>query len=525
MSFLDEFFSGDKRFQVEELSKYSLHHDKFDTEEYEHLLAEMREFEAAQDRLTANVKTGAHAFGDTFFSTLKANPRLNPKNIVRPSFQVNRRVMDEAMQMKEWDQLRTFSVGDPVAAGLASIAMEPDLQILFDKLDQERKQAEQLEQMMLQWSMMQGEAASLEEAIADPDSPPTDENGEPVNYQEMYDQIAAGMEDLRAKIEAAAGDLETNLDEKAPQMRADIRNALKDAIEESEVMDGMAQMWGLEPGQLTRVPPETRIELAKRMRSDRLRKIAKLFGAMKRMAFAERSKRTIHSRDEIYDIETGSDLARILPMELLALEDPTLEWDFYRRFYEGQLMQYKLRGDEKLARGGIIWCEDGSGSMMGERQVWAKATGLVLLQIARSQKRPFLVILFGSPGKLKIWDFRDTSKISIEQVLDYASCEWNSGTCFVTPLSKALDYCQEELDRTGGIKSDIVFATDGMCGVPREWLDKFHEEVERLKIKVYGIIYGGSPQSEPLNEICSGKVVSISTLASGEQMREVYRVL
>ncbi len=67
---------------------------------------------------------------------------------------------------------------------------------------------------------------------------------------------------------------------------------------------------------------------------------------------------------------------------MLALSDEILELDWMRRFSEQNLLQYDLRGTEPTQRGGILIAEDGSGSMAGEREIWAKAIGLALLKIA-----------------------------------------------------------------------------------------------------------------------------------------------
>lgn len=506
---------GGKKFDVDKLSKNVIGHDAWDLQDLRAIQKEMREFQNSQERLGNHVETGFSAFSDTFYSLLKANPELLKKGDVRPSHYVNRRVLEEAMGLTEMDELRMYSVGDLVAAAIASVAMEDDLKTLFDKLEKEREQAKQLEQMMGQAQALQDQ---LDDAEPDPDSPP--DEGEAQNFQEMQDQMDALME----RIAAAEQELEDNLEEQGTSISIDMKTALKGAIEEAESVDGVASLWGAEPGSLRKLNPEKRIELAQKMRSDRLKKLAELFGAMQRMAFAERAKRTIHSRDEIYDIELGSDLARILPMELVSLEDEALEMDFYRRFYENALYQYQLRGEEKLARGGIIWCEDGSGSMSGDRELWAKAVGLVLLQIAKSQKRPFYSIMFGSVGQLKIWDFRDTSNITPDTVLDYAGTTWGGGTDFVTPLNKALEIIKGE-HAEGHIKSDIVFATDGMCPVPPPWLEAWGEERANLGFTTYGVAIGCPPDSEPLNAICNNKVVGVRSLTSGNDLRPIFGAL
>jgi uncharacterized protein with von Willebrand factor type A (vWA) domain len=516
MGLLDDF--SERRFNPDELSKEVVDHDKWDTNNLHAIQEEMKEFANSQRRLGKEYDTGWSAFTDTFFALVKANPEILDRKEVRPSHYVNRKIMDEAMKLTEYDELRMWAMNDIVAAAMSSVSMEDDIRTLFDRLEKEREQAKQLEQMMCSLQQMQDDQEDSEE---DAESPPEAGDGDQDFQSQMSDQLDA----LREQIAAAEAELEESLENASTQISLDLKTAMKGAIEEAEAMEGIAAMWGAEPGALRKMNPEQRIKLAQRINNDRIRKLADLFGAMLRMAFAERSKRTIHSRDEIFDVEMGADLGRILPVELMNLEDPILELDFYRRFYENSLLQYQLRGTEKLARGGIIQCEDTSGSMSGDRQLWAKAVGLVLLHIARSQKRPMYIVLFGSVGQIKVWDFRDTQNISPDMVLDYASEAFNGGTDFHTPLNHAREVIQWENEAEARVKSDIVFLTDGMAPVLPEWLEQWTEDQKELDFKTYGVAIGCSSNSQPLFDICAGRTVEVKKLTDGSDMRSVFGAL
>lgn len=416
------------------------------------------------------------------------------------------------------------TTGDEIGSALADVAMEPELETLFDKLRKESDLAKQFEQMMQQMGAMDQEVRDIEgmmrslEENGDPD-------GEAPNYQEQAGRLQEQMEQLAAQMQQIAGEIEEGLDDKSGQIRAAMKGAFNTAIDSAEQMDSLSTAWGLDPGTLQRMPPEQRIELARRLNNEKFRRIAELFGPMHRMAFAEQMRKTIHSRDEIYDIEIGNDLSRVLPIELLSIKHPVLRKDFYRRFYEGQLLQYQLRGEEKLAKGAVIVCEDGSGSMSGEREIWAKAVCLTFLQIAKSQNRSFYGLHFGGPRTLREFDFRDTSKISVEQVIDFASTFFGGGTDFHTPLARSLDILREEFDATGKVSADIVFVTDGQCGLNEKFIEEFKAEQERMQFRVYGVIIDGHPDSEPLKTICDGRVLTVKQLQSGDDLREIFRNL
>ena len=135
--------------------------------------------------------------------------------------------------------------------------------------------------------------------------------------------------------------------------------------------------------------------LASRLRCDpRLLRIALLAGRFKRIAAAKRRDRVKHGADEITDIEQGADLARALPTEVAKLSHPCRRLDFIRSLLEGQVLQYRLSGTDPLGRGPLILLLDKSASMDGEKDVWATALALALLEHAHAERRPFTLIDF-----------------------------------------------------------------------------------------------------------------------------------
>ena len=85
-------------------------------------------------------------------------------------------------------------------------------------------------------------------------------------------------------------------------------------------------------------------------------------------------------------------------------------------------------------------------------------------------------------------------------------------TDFQTPLNVALELIAEEFEETGRVNADIVFITDGQAQVRPDFLEKLHEARELMQFNVYGIAIGTEPESEPLNEICAGKVIRLKEL-------------
>ncbi len=519
-SFLEKFLASDMRRPVESLGKNTVIHNKFDKEDYRRILNEMKEFSVSEDRLTDFMETGGHMMEDAFLSLFKANPSTEEDTEIRPSYLINKAVMNKAMELAEYEELRQYSTSDLIATGLSCITMEPSLEVIYDKLRSEAEKLKKLEQQMMEMQGMASDDADLDQLIKDALEEGNVQEAE--NFQEQQARIQEQMDQLAEQMKNNASDIDQNLE--SAEIGSMVQEMLGRANESAENADSAARMWGLDPGMLHRLPANQRIALAKRMDNPKFRKIAELFGPMQSIAWAEQHRKTLYARDEIYDVELGNNLSVILPTELLCLEDDFLELDFLRKFVEHGLLQYKLNGTERVAKGGVIFCEDGSGSMSGEREIWAKAVGLTLINIAKKQNRPFHGIHFGGPGSIKEFDFEDPKNISIEKVIEFAETFYGGGTDFVTPLSRALDLLKEQHANFGAVKGDIVFVTDGQCGVPDAWLKEFKQEQARLGFQVWGVIIGGHVQSEPLATICDGKIFTIKNLLEGaDNIKDIFK--
>jgi uncharacterized protein with von Willebrand factor type A (vWA) domain len=534
-NFLDEYFGHDGRSRkVLPEGKYAVKRDQFDQEDYNAIVQELKELALAERDLANVAETGAPAIGDTFSALLKANPKLKDPNNMRPSYLVNHVVMEEAMGLNEYEELRVHTTGDVVQAAMGCVAMEPTLEVLFDKVKEEQELANELEQQMAQMEGLSDDLESADEMIQQ--AMGQGNQGEAEDFQKQKEKIQEALKKLREQAEQTAEKMDQGLMDKLPEIKEQAKEALDQAKENAEDMDALSSTWGLDPGMLQKMPPARRLELAKRMNNDKFRLVAQLLGPLVRLAMGEQKKKVINSRDEIYDVEPGNDLSRTLPTEMLGLNIPVMRMLFMKKFAERQLLQYKMRGTEKIAQGGIIWCEDGSGSMGGQSEIFAKACGITLQQIAHKQKRDFFGIHFGGPGEYASFDFDLDGSVTfeyhedreqfdkIEGLLHFAELFFGGGTDFMTPLSVALDILREQYEKDGEVKGDIVFCTDGMCGVDDAWMEEFKAEQERLGFRVWGIVIGGLPTTEPLNAICDGRVFTLTDLLEGgNALRDMFR--
>ena len=521
--FLEEFLKSGNAPDPSKLSRHAIQHDKYDVEDLERLREQMTEYAAEADRLCDSVETGNALWDDTTWALLKVDPKREDPGEMQPQYVINHMIEEEAMELKEYDELRSLgTVGDEVAAAMGAMAMRPDLETLHDKLQVEQEKAKELQKQMQQLHDEQEAIRQIDEMIDDLDLDDPEDAQKAKDWNKQRALMNKQMEALKKQTLQNAQDFQKAMKAATPHVRQHMKKALGKAVREAEDMAAQGDAWGLEPGTLQRMPAKERMELAAKLNNPRLKKIAELFGPMKRLMFTEQRRKVNHARDEVFDIGKGNDLARVLPVQYAKLKNRLLKLDFYREYIEGNLLQYDMRGEEKVGKGGIIYCDDSSGSMMGEPEMWAKAVGLCLLNLARAQKRSFRAITFGSVHQIAEFDFSKPEDYTPDKIIDMAEFSYMGGTDFMTPLSRALDHLKAEFDENGYVKGDIVFATDGACGVNDQWMKEFKAEQERMGFTVWGIMIGGGYSDEPLATICDKRVLTIKDLKGGEDIRDIF---
>lgn len=529
-SFLER-FAKDRKVRRDPSTKFAVSHDKWDRRTADQIAEEVKDYKMAERELGNKVKTGYEAMTDTLFSLFKANPHLKDPKQVRPSYMINHRVVDEMMKLKEWARGRDISIGDPVGAGLAAATMEPHLEALFDKMQEAQKQAQELEQMLGQ---AEDYADKIDDLMDQAQNADTEQDAQ--DFQDQADKLQEQLEQLMQQMQDAQDDLNKELDDHQADMKSALTAGLKELGDQNDALQQI-DSWGMNSGGYRKMNPEARLALTKKLQTEKFRKMAELFGRMQSVAMSEQVNRAEYASDEIYDLEQGSDLSRVIPPEMLALNDEHLVLDWLHRYVEHSLVQYSLRGDDTVVKGGIILLEDGSSSMAGTREIWSKAIGLALLKVAIMQKRPFYAVNFAGPGSYITFDF-DTTKSELrmvkayngssqeyhgpEAIVEYAESAMHGGTDFMTPLALGLDLLRTQHDELGATEGDIVFLTDGECGVPDSFMKEFKAEQARLEFKVFGVAIQTSPKSEPLNTITDGKCIGLKQLTDASDVSELF---
>ncbi len=202
------------------------------------------------------------------------------------------------------------------------------------------------------------------------------------------------------------------------------------------------------------------------------------------------------SRSEVHGTHRSADLQRLLPSELVNLEDETLEALFYARLLEQNLLSYELSGtqlvpgEETEARqqrtGPVVACLDTSGSMQGEPLQKAKALLLATGNILQQEQRSLHVILFGAHGEVREYSLTDAGESP--GLIRFLQQGFGGGTDFETPLQRALEIIS---DQEQYLKADILMISDGDCCLSDAFLSQFVENKRRLDCSVYSVLCSG----------------------------------
>lgn len=203
------------------------------------------------------------------------------------------------------------------------------------------------------------------------------------------------------------------------------------------------------------------------------------------------------SRSEVHGTHRSDDLMRLLPSELVNLDDETLEHLFYARLLEKNLLSYELSGttfiqqevteqvDPKIT-GPVVACLDTSGSMNGEPELKAKALLLAISSILQTEKRNLHVILFGSSGELK--EFTVEQKNAAAGLLAFLQQGFGGGTDFETPLQRACEHIQQYDDY---LKADVLMISDGDCQLSQDYLSQLQQQKQQLDFSIYSVLCNG----------------------------------
>jgi uncharacterized protein with von Willebrand factor type A (vWA) domain len=474
---------------------------------------------------------------DLFLGLFKYNLVWLKPDAVRRSAVLNRAILEQLMPSAGFEMLKSRTLLEEDKAVIAALVLgEQVLELVRSEKLINRREMLDLWDLKHQEENLAESAAALKNAVelAQENQREADAaEGEEISEsdQEKTD-LKQKIDELQEAAERAARVSEARLNQKARMFEDQLRHSDKTELKRmqlrsaqlAEEIDRVTQDshdFSLEFGQGGRMSAGERLELGRRLaRNRKLGELARLVGRFKQDARALRRKTLDRGVTEAYDVERGADLGRLIPSELLALHHPQLRADFHRRLLEGAVLQYRLREDEQKGKGPMVVCIDVSSSMQGDKELWAKAVSLTLMDIARRQRRLFRAVLFSSgPESMKVIDLNRERRYQPElpKVIELAEYFPGGGTDFQTPIDAAIELIADKKLKRG----DIVVITDGECQVTPEWLADLKERKEELQFSIFAVLVDvGSSDLSTLAQF-SDRVSSVSKLTV-EGSREIF---
>jgi len=208
-------------------------------------------------------------------------------------------------------------------------------------------------------------------------------------------------------------------------------------------------------------------------------------------SYISKEKKETHSRkvpNEVHGVHKSNDISKIFPSELIGIDDEDLEYLFYAKYLESNLLSYQLEGDDISAdnnkiKGPIVVCFDSSGSMNGKRLLKARALLLAISKILKKENREMYVLMFGSKNQIK--ELQVSSEKSSRKLLQFLYNAFNGGTDFETPLRRSFEIIE---NKKGLESADILMVTDGLCDISDDFKNEILIKKQTLGFEIYTII-------------------------------------
>ncbi len=471
-----------------------------------------QQFDAMDENLTAGLQEYAPfelLSEDIFNSLFKHKPQLRESDEVKPFSKLNQAIMEGLMEDEQFGDLRKYTQFDMIGSAMGTEALQAKAMERILHYKEQYKQSKlsgqkldgadegELINNLNQLKTLQDEIASLEDLKASHGLTAA----QAARLMELQKQERQIDEDI-----TQADDVQENLKNNLSQAMA---SGAKEIFVEAQELRKTVDSWGIGGGDHSRsISLKERKQAIDRIRrSGRLKKLTDLIGRFRSMV-VRKKKRPIPDGHNIKSVTLGNKLEDTIPSELMLLGIPETELLFMSKYMEKQLLVYKKEHYETMGRGPVVVMHDKSGSMGGHKDDWATALTLATLEIAQKEKRPFAYVPYDD-YVLATKDIQP-GELNPQDVLDIAEMNPSGGTNFERPLRHAIKVlCDSRYN-----KADLLFITDGDCGVSDLFLEKFHATKLNRKFYVTTVVLNiGGGGSDATVRLFSDYVTKISNIA------------
>lgn len=459
---------------------------------------------------------------DIFMSLYQYDAVVLPPERMHIQSWMNRNILSQLINTPAFITLRKTCRCDMFNAGIGTeIIGKQAIEILEKELAKIRdfdKKKEALEKLIEQEEQVDSLSEELEEMEELLDEMRMSGEEETEEFEELMEQYSNGemtLQQARNMAEQMSKDCEELVeanDELTESMPVLMDNSINTATSEVQQVSQYVQAWGLGQGSDIKVPfGIKRSALEKIRNSEYLKKFTDMIGKYKECAVEEQKKKIRNSAIEIKSVKVGDKIEDALPSDKLNLCNEVTKKDFYRRMTQGQLMSYDKESQKQKNKGPIIVCIDQSGSMHGEKDMWAKALAVGILEVAQLQKREFACIPYDYDVRKVTVIHKD--EISPDKIIGIAEESATGGTDFEAPLKKA----SELIEDSNFKEADIIFITDGDCSVSSDFRRKFKQLKEDKDFKTMGVLVDyGHNSSSSLQDFCDS-ITTVSRIADATE--------
>ena len=256
-------------------------------------------------------------------------------------------------------------------------------------------------------------------------------------------------------------------------------------------LESVTQAMGMGPGEPGSSDVSAIASAFKAARSNKaLMRICVLAGKYKQLAHGLHKARSKNGFEEVTGLESGGDISRLVPSELMKLGIPELELDFLRRFVEKQTLCREFEAQERVGLGPVVLVVDESGSMIGSRNESAKAIALTLAWIARKQNRWCGLVAFSGGTGHRVLALPPDRWNQVD-LLDWLQSFLGGGSDQDVP-TREMPAIFTEIGAPVG-KTDLIYITDAELRISEKRATEYNSWKASVKAKLFSLVLNSDP--------------------------------
>jgi uncharacterized protein with von Willebrand factor type A (vWA) domain len=267
--------------------------------------------------------------------------------------------------------------------------------------------------------------------------------------------------------------------------------AARQAADGLQELESVTQAMGMGPGEPGSSDVNAIATTFKAVRSNSaLLRICSLAGRYRQLAQGLYKARSKDGFEEVTGLESGGDISRLVPSELMKLGIPGLELDFLRRFAERQCLCREFEAQERVGLGPVVLVVDESGSMVGHRNESAKAIALTLAWIARRQGRWCGLVAFSGGTGHKVLSLPPERWNQVD-LLDWLQSFLGCGSDQDVPVQEMPAIFTEIGAPLGA--TDLIYVTDAELRISEKKASAFKAWKRTVQARLISLVLNSDP--------------------------------